>query len=257
VIWIVMENKPASAVLGVPEAPYLDRLARQCAHAATYFAVSHPSLPNYLALTSGSTQGVTDDAGPASHPVGGPSVFSEAAAARVGWAAYAESMPSACFHGDTPLYAVRHNPATYYTSLASSCAAHDRPLGSPTTGPFVRQLRSGALPGFTFVTPNICDDMHDCGVATGDAWLRAMMNTIVGSRTYAVGRTAVFVTWDEDDGSSSDQVALLAVAPSVRPGTTARGRFGHTALLRTTEAMLGLPVALASSAPDMRRAFHL
>jgi len=252
-----MENHAASQILGSTQAPYLNHLVAACGRAATYYAVSHPSLPNYLVLTSGSTHGVTDDANPSAHPLGGPSIFTEVAATHRGWTTYAESMPRSCYHLNSGEYVVRHNPATYYIELRSTCVWHDAALGTPTAGPFVTRLREDRLSPFTMVVPNVCHDMHDCSVATGDAWVRAMMSSILSSRTYAAGGTAVFITWDEDNGAHGNQVALIAVAPSIRPGTVAGGTFTHRSLLRTTEQLIGLPRTLVPTSPSMRTAFHI
>lgn len=257
VVWIVMENKRPSQVIGSRAAPFATSLARQCAHAASYTAVSHPSLPNYLALTSGSTHGVHDDAGPSTHPIAGPSIFSVAAAGRRSWATFVESMPARCSHSSSGVYAVKHNPATYYTALARTCVGHDAPMGTPSRGYLATALARGTLPAFSLLIPNMCDDSHDCSVATGDAWLRTWMNTIVASPTYRAGRTAVFITWDEDDGSVPNQVTLLAVAPSIHPASIARGGFGHLALLHTTLLMLNLADHLTHAQPSMRKAFRL
>jgi hypothetical protein len=257
VVWIVMENKAAGDVLGSPSAPGETALAHACASASDYRAYTHPSLPNYLALTSGSAHGVRDDAGPAAHPISGPSLFSELAGAGSSWGVYAESMPSPCFGTAAGTYAVKHNPAVYYTDLRATCARYDVPLGTPSSGTFADGLRTGTLPAFSLVVPNTCNDTHDCPVATGDAWLTTWLRTILDSPTYRAGRTAVFVTWDEDDSSSGNRVALIAVAPSVRPGTVTAGAFGHLSLLHTTQQLLGLDPLLAPSAPSMRAALHL
>jgi phospholipase C len=252
-----MENKAAGDVLGSPSAPEENALAHACASASDYRAYTHPSLPNYLALTSGSAHGVRDDAGPSAHPISGPSLFSELADAGSSWGVYAESMPSPCFGTAAGSFAVKHNPAVYYTELRSTCARYDVPLGSPTAGAFGDGLRAGTLPAFSLVVPNVCNDTHDCPVATGDAWLAGWMRTILDSPTYRAGRTAVFITWDEDDSSSGNRVALIAVAPSIRPGTVATAAFGHPSLLHTTEQMLGIPPQLAPTAPSMRSALHV
>jgi hypothetical protein len=257
VVWIVMENQAPAAILGSRAAPFENSLARHCGHAATYSAVSHPSLPNYLALTSGSTHGVRDDAGPSAHRIPGGSVFALVAAARRGWATYAESMPARCTAGPVGRYAVKHNPAVYFTALRRSCALHDVPMGSPGRGLLATALVRRTLPAFTLLVPNLCHDDHDCPVSTGDAWLRAWVDTIVASPTYRGGRTAVFITWDENDGAAGNRVALLAVAPSIRPGRVAVGRFGHLSLLHTTLLMLGLRDPLTPRQPSMRRAFRL
>jgi phosphatidylinositol-3-phosphatase len=256
VVWIVMENKDASAATG-GAAPFTASLAGACAQAADAHGVTHPSLPNYLALATGSTHGVQDDAAPSAHPIAGPSVFSQAAAAGIGWATYAESMPGPCVREPVGRYAVKHNPAAYLTALAPTCAAHDVPLGTTTSGPLATGLRDGTLPGMVLVVPDLCSDTHDCPVATGDAWLRSWLAAITSSRVYAAGRTAVMVTWDEGEGSADNSVALLVVAPSVVPGTVVHGRLDHLSVLRTTEELLGLPTTLAPSATSFRAAAHL
>lgn len=236
VIWIWFENKASSSVVGSSSAPYLTGLAAACASATDYHGVAHPSLPNYLAATSGSTHGVTDDAGPSTHPLPGSSLFSQVSAAGLPWRAYVEGMPAPCSSASAGGYAVKHNPAAYYTDLRADCRRWDVGLEALSA-----DLATGDLPAFAFVTPNLCHDMHDCPVAAGDAWLSGMLPALLGSAAYARGDTAVFVTWDEDDGSHTNTVPLLVIAPSLVPGTTIGRRLDHYALLRTTERMLGLP----------------
>ena len=254
---VVMENKPAGDVLHTSSSTRTTRFAALCGTATDYHAVSHPSLPNYLALTSGSTHGVADDAGPSVHRISGSSVFSEVAAKGLSWATYAESMPAPCARYDAGRYAVKHNPALYYLSLSAGCTAQDVPFGSPSGGAFADAVRSGRLPAFSFVVPNLCDDTHDCPVSVGDAWLGRVLDLVTESEVYASGRTALFVTWDEDDGSHGDRVGLVTIAPSVRPATTSAAAFSHLSLLRTVEDLLGLRTTLVPRAPSMRRAFGL
>jgi len=255
VIWIVMENKAYGSALG-SSAPATRALASRCAIATAYHGVAHPSLPNYLAMTSGSTHGVRNDANPSAHRITGGSIFSQVAAARLRWMTYAESLPTLCRRTSSGRYAVRHNPAAYYTALARTCARNDVAMGTTTRGPLLTAIRAGRLPAFTLMIPNLCSDTHDCSVATGDRWLARWLAVILSSRTYAAGRTAVFITWDEDDNSHANRVALLMVAPSVRPHTVVRSTYNHVNLLRTTEDMLGLP-ALVRRAASLRRPAHL
>ena len=236
VIWIWFENKSYSDVIGSADASYLNQLARSCAVATNYHGVTHPSLPNYLAATSGSTHGVTDDAGPDAHPVSGPSLFTQVAASGRQWRSYDESMPHSCALQPAGAYAVKHNPAAYYTSARAQCQRWDVSLD-----PLATDLRRGTLPAFALVTPNLCHDTHDCPVGTGDAWLHRVLPVILSSPAYRAGGTAVFVTWDEDDNSHVNRVPMIAIAPSVRPNTRIGGRLNHYALLRTTEQLLGLP----------------
>jgi len=246
VVWIVMENHSYSEVIGAAGAPYENQLAAQCGSASRMFAESHPSLPNYIAMTSGSTQGITDDNGPSSHPLNVPSIFSVSAG---NWRALQESMPSNCLLANSGQYAVRHNPAAYYTNIRTECASLDVPLAAT---PDVSAR-------FTFITPNLCNDTHDCSVATGDAWLSGELPKIFASAQYQAGRTAVFLTWDEDDSSMSNQIPTLVIAPSVTPGSAPTTTFNHYSLLRTTEELLGLSPLLgnAASATSMRAAFGL
>jgi phosphatidylinositol-3-phosphatase len=240
-----MENKSASDVMGGSSAPFLHSLASACGQATNFHAETHPSLPNYIAMTSGSTHGVRDDSPPSSHPLKGPSIFSQLGSH---WRALQESMPKPCDRGTTLLYAPKHNPAAYYTNLARTCGKQDVKLG--------RTPDISAR--FTFITPNLCHDTHNCGVSTGDRYLATLVPKIVNSKEYRAGHTAVFITWDEDDGSKANLIATLVVAPSTHAGTKSGQRFTHYSLLRTTEELLGLKkLGAAATAPSMRAAFGL
>ena len=247
VVWILMENHSYNEIIGNSAAPYINQLASQCGLATNYFAVSHPSLPNYIALTSGSTQGITDDNSPSSHPLNVPSIFSQLPGG--GSRSLEESMPSNCYQSDSGEYAVRHDPEAYYTNLGTDCANYDTPytaFGAPDISA-----------KFTFVTPNLIDDMHDGTIQQGDAWLSHFVPLITSSATYAAGKTAIVITWDEDDGTQNNQVATVVIAPSVVPGTKSATQFNHYSLLRTTEEQLGLPLlANAATATSMRSAFN-
>lgn len=240
-----MENRGLSEIAGSSSAPYLRSLAAECGSATDYSGVAHPSLPNYIAMTSGSTQGVSDDSGPGSHHLGAQSIFGLLG---TGWRSLEESMPVACDRSSGGEYATKHNPAVYYTTLAATCPGADVAMG-PVPDVSAR---------FTFITPNLCDDMHDCSTATGDRWLGRVVPQILDSPQYRAGRTALFITWDENDSGGS-LVPTYVVAPSVPPGTRSAVALDHYSLLRSTEEMLGLSPLLgaASSATDLRAPFHL
>jgi phosphatidylinositol-3-phosphatase len=260
VIWIWMENHSYDGIVGNGSAPFLNRLAEQCGLATNYFGIAHPSLPNYIAATSGDTQGIHDDSRPSAHPLSAPSIFGQTTAAGLGWRSYQEDMPANCALTDSGRYAVKHNPAAYFTGIRGDCSSRDVPLGTPSGGAFVSDLRNDKLPGFSFVTPNLCNDMHDCGVGTGDSWLSTWIPLILTSPAYRSGRTVVFLTWDESDGGSN-HVATVVVSPSTPSGTRAADRFDHYSLLKTTEQLLGLTTYLGhaadASTSSMRNAFHL
>jgi hypothetical protein len=242
VIIIVMENRSSTQVIG--HAPFMTTLAHRCGLATNYHAITHPSLPNYLAMTSGSTQGVTDDDGPGSHRIGGPSIFSQLGTR---WQALEESMPRACAPANSGQYAVRHNPATYYTGIRGPCRAQDVPLrGAHVTA------------AFTFVTPNLCHDMHSCPVQDGDRWLAAWLPRLLRTPGYRSGSTVVFITWDEDDGAAHQHIPTLVVSPETRPGTRSATAFDHYSMLATTEDLLGVPrLGAAAQATSMSGAFGL
>jgi phosphatidylinositol-3-phosphatase len=255
VIWIWMENHGYSDVIGSSAAPYINSLATACGLATNYTAVTHPSLPNYIAATSGSTWGIADDNPPSSHPLAGTSIFQQAGSA----GSYEESMPSNCDLTSSGTYAVKHNPEAYYTSIRSACASDNVAMGTTSSGAFATALSSGTLPRFSFVTPNLCNDMHDCSIQTGDAWLKSWVPKITGSAAYQAGNTVLFITWDEDDGQTGNHVATLVVSPYTTPGTRSGVAFTHYSLLRTTEELLGITTFLgnAASAGSMRAAFGL
>jgi phosphatidylinositol-3-phosphatase len=255
VVWIWLENSSYDRIIGSSSAPTLNRLARQCGLASDYSGVTHPSLPNYIAATSGGTWGITDDGSPAEHSVAQQSIFGQLEAHRRPWRSYEEGMPGNCALESSGRYAVKHNPAAYYTRSRRRCARWDVPLAPALAS----DLRHDRLPAFAFVTPDLCNDMHDCPVAAGDAWLARWVPAIVNSRAYRSGSTVLVVTFDEGEGGS-DRVATIVVSPSTPPGTRSGVTFDHYSLLKTTEQLLGLPLlahARDASTASMRAAFHL
>jgi phosphatidylinositol-3-phosphatase len=248
-----MENKPYGSVIGSSDAPYENALAKACGLATDYRAITHPSLPNYLAATGGSTFGVTDDADPSSHRIPATSLFQQVSEAKLSWRAYDESMPTTCDPDPSGRYAVKHNPAVYYTAIRQQCAVDDVPLESHLS----EDIASGSLPSFAFVTPNLCDDTHDCGVQTGDAWLATWIPRIVAGPNYVSGNTLIVLTWDEGVGTSN-LIPTMVIGPSVLAGSRSAAALTHYSLLRTTEELLGLPaIGAASTATSMTSAFHL
>lgn len=246
-----MENHRWSEVLGNPSAaPYEASLAGQCGTATSYADVGSPSLPNYLGATSGATHGIADDAAPPAHALNVDNLFRQVRAAGGTERSYQEGMTAPCQLASAGRYAVKHNPAAYYTAPGDrdACRADDLPFTA-----FQADLQAD-LPTFSFVTPDLCHDTHDCGVSTGDAWLAATLPGVLASRAYRTGTTAVFVIWDEPS-----PMPIVIAAPSVRPRTVARTPLNHYSLLATTEEMLGLPGRLgaAAQAPSLRSLFNL
>jgi hypothetical protein len=162
-------------------------------------------------------------------------------------------MPKACDPSPAGRYAVKHNPAVYYTAIRQACAVDDVPLD----GHLSQDIAAGNLPSFAFVTPNLCDDTHDCGVQTGDAWLSTWIPRIVAGPNYMSGNTLIVLTWDEGVGTDN-LIPTMVIGPSVPIGSRSAAAFTHYSLLRTTEEVLGLPsVGAATTATSMAPAFHL
>jgi hypothetical protein len=264
VIWIWMENHSYNTIIGSSQAPYINSVASKCGLATNYHNISHPSLPNYISATSGlAYKGIAkfdSDCNPVPGCVtSAKSIFAQGET----WKAYEETMPSNCAKSNSGNYAVRHNPPPYYTSL-KGCATKDVPFAHLAT-----DLAAGKLPAFSFITPNLIDDMHSGTVADGDNWLMANLPTILNSPEYTSGSTAVFITWDEGEGGTSNKcatnttdvgchVATLVISPSTRAGTHSATLFNHYSLLGTAERLLGLPMlGKAASATTMTAAFHL
>ena len=231
--------------MGSSNAPYFNQLAAKCGRATASYAETHPSLPNYIAATSGGTQGVADDNPPSSHPLNVPSIFSQLGS---GWKSLEESMPGTCALTSSGQYAVKHNPAAYYTNIRAACAQQDIPLSNPPD----------ISAHFTFVTPNLCNDMHDCAVSAGDLWLSQWMPKFLNTPEYLSGTTAIFVTFDEDNGSQGNRIPTIIVSPSTPAGLTDATHYTHYSQLRTAEEMLGLPLlGQAATATSMRAGMHL
>jgi len=248
-----MENRSYSQILGPSgQAPRLASYGRRCGVATAYYAITHPSLPNYLAAVSGSTGGVRTDCSATSCPQSRNTVFRQLSSRGRQWRSLAEGMSTACDRASYGRYAARHNPAVYFTGIRTTCLQWDRPMGGGS-GRFASMLQNNMLPPFTFITPDLCHDGHDCSTSTADSWLGTWLDRIVASPAYAAGHTVVFVTWDEGLDGSDNRVATVVVGPTVAPGTRSATRYTHYSLLRTTEELLGLPLLKAAATAHSMR----
>jgi len=237
VVIIMEENKAASAVRGNRAAPYLNSLADQFSVATDYRAVSHPSLPNYLAITGGTTAGITSDC----NPPGGRCqadtrhIGDEIAASGRTWKMYAEGMAAPCSTKNNGQYVVKHNPFLYYpsvTSVRAFCAAHDVPFSQ-----FATDLATiSTLPDYSFISPDLCNDMHSCSVATGDAWLAREVPLILASPAFTQQNSLLIITFDEAESLSlGNSVLCIFAGPAARQGYTSSTPYSHYSILRTLE----------------------
>ena len=233
--------------------PFTAGLADRYGHAVNYHAITHPSLPNYLAIAGGTTGGVTDDAPPAANPLAGQTVFGQALehgrTARV----YADGMQGSCtLQNGGSGYAVRHNPWAYYPAERRACQSYDVPLTS-----LRRDIADGRLPNVGMVIPNVCHDAHDCSLASADAWFRQQLTALMNGPDWASGHLAIVVTADEDDWNHGNQVLTTVISPGVR-SLVVRSPLTHYSLSRAlSEVAGGRPLQRAAGAPSLLRAFGL
>jgi phospholipase C len=242
VVVVVFENHEATNVLGTADAPTFDELAKRYAVIDDYEAITHPSLPNYLALVSGSTQGIANDCTDCTAP--GPSLADTLEAAGKTWKTYAEGIPHAGFTGATSgRYAKKHDPFLYFPSVASNRSRRARIVGLPQ---LASDVRTNTLPTFSLVVPDLCNDMHNCSVRTGDTWLKQQIVPLLSSPALFGG--VVFVVFDEgpSDLGGGGRVAALALGPLVKRGGHATAPTSHYGLLKTIEKGLKLPFLGAS-----------
>jgi phosphatidylinositol-3-phosphatase len=232
VVVVVMENHSFNDIIGaIDVAPYINGLASQGANFTNSFAIEHPSEPNYLDLFSGSNQGVTDDSCP--HTFDVANLGSELIDASFTFVGYSEDLPTVTTQCTSGLYARKHNPWVNFSNVPADS-------NQPFTA-FPSDFST--LPTLAFVVPNLCNDMHDCSITTGDTWLHDNIDTYA---QWAKGHNSLLVlTWDEDDHSQSNQIPTLFVGALVVPGNYSEG-VDHFRVLATLETMYGL--ALTGSA---------
>jgi acid phosphatase len=239
--------------------PYLAGLAHEFGRTTAYRAVTHPSLPNYLAVAGGSTFGVTDDLSPPSHPIEQVSVFDAVIAAGGTAKTYAESMPEPCTLEPVGRYAVKHNPWAYFSSVTSrdDCRRYDVPSGDPGNGALHDDVGAGALPDVGLLIPDLCNDGHDCPLSTADDWLRRWLPVIMGGPDYRAGDLVVIVTFDEDDGTADNVVLTTVIAPMISHVVTA-APLTHYSLSRFLAELGGVsPLGDAATASSLGTAFGL
>ncbi|MCW2755442.1 MAG: phosphoesterase [Marmoricola sp.] len=232
--------------------PYTFSLARKYAYATNYAAITHPSLPNYLAIAGGSTFGVTDDANPSAHRISGRSIFSQALAHGLTAKTYADSMPSRCALSSSGEYAVRHNPWAYFIDGRAACRTYDVPVTA-----LAADSRAGRLPNVAMVIPNLVHDAHDGTLAASDTWIKARILQVMAGADWKSGHLAIVITADEDDHSQGNKV-LTVVASRYQVHRVVPTALSHYSLTRLVGDVLGVPyLRSAATARSMKAAFGI
>ncbi len=255
VIVIMEENKSLPDVIGGPgsaarrAAPYLNHLATICGLATNYHSATHPSHPNYMAITGGVATAATG--------VNAPNVLQQVRRHGGRWGVYQGSMPSNCLRRSAFPYKPQHNPGVAYAGLAGDCPRWDTNLDG-----LRHDIAGPGLPSYAFIAPDQCKDMEIAcksganAITTGDNWLRAWIPKLLRTRGYRTGRSAIFITFDEgghggsgngedcqaapNRGDVSCHVAAVLLSPWISTGARSSIYFDHYSLLQTTERMLGI-----------------
>jgi hypothetical protein len=227
IVLVMFENKASSQITS-SSAPYFTSLAAQGAKFSQSYAITHPSQPNYIALLSGSTQGVTSDDCPKTFTA--ENLAHQVSAAGLTFTGYAESMPSNGYTGcSSGTYMRKHNSWVDFSDVSSSV--------NLTYASFPASSDYASLPTVSFVTPNMCDDMHDCSIGTGNSWLQSHLDPYAQwAKTH---NSLLIVTFDEDNSLSLNHIYTAFVGAHVAAGTYSE-KITHYTVLRTIESAYGL-----------------
>jgi phosphatidylinositol-3-phosphatase len=225
VVLVMFENKASSQITS-SSAPYFGSLASQGASFSQSYAITHPSQPNYIALLSGSTQGVTSDSCPKTFSA--ENLAHQVTAAGLTFKGYSESMPSAGYTGcSSGTYMRKHNSWVDFSNNSSAVNLTYASFPSDYT----------QLPTVSFVTPNMCNDMHDCSIGTGNSWLQSHLDSYAQwAKTH---NSLLIVTFDEDNSLSLNHIYTSFVGAHVKAGTYSE-KITHYTVLRTIESAYGL-----------------
>jgi hypothetical protein len=274
---VAMENQDAASVYGnAKDAPYLNGTLLPRYARATAFSDELPQLPSephYVWMEAGTNalpdRTFTTDSGPSAGNSTGSAnhLAAQIAAAGKGldWTAYQEGIGDAtgrCPIAAAGFYVPRHDPFVFFRDVAgdppakddAGCAAHHRELAA-----LAADLASGAVAAYSFITPNLCHDMHGAGgcpnpnrTRAGDDWLAANLPALIDFVNAKGG--VIFITWEEGDKTTT--LPFLAVGPGVKPGHAGAVPYTHSSLLKTVEEILGLPILPAvASANDLADLF--
>jgi hypothetical protein len=249
IVLIMLENRDYSTVIGPnTQMPLLNTLAQQEVLLSNYFAITHPSLPNYIALISGSTQGITSDCN-SCFINNQPNLADLIEASGRTWKSYEESMPSPCFIGDANPYAQKHDPFLYFDSIRLNPTRCDQSI-VPLTA-LDGDLANNQLPNFSLIMPNLCNSGHDCSAATADKWVTDMIAKLQASPALGTN-SMIIITFDEGSDKSTSgccglsspaggQVAVVLITPTALPEFTDNTPYSPYSLLKTILTAWNLP----------------
>jgi phospholipase C len=243
---IMFENKEFGSVIGNPKMPTYNRLSVEYTLLTQYYAIMHPSLPNYIALMGGDTFGITTNCSDCF--IDAPSLPDLIEQSGRTWKTYQEDMPEPCFPGSTTLYAQKHNPFVYFDPIRLNrerCTSSVVPLTQLQT-----DIAANTLPNFMFIKPNICNDSHDCPLDVSDAWLINLLNTLIPALDATGPSYFVAMLFEEGQGSHTccglpepggGRVPVVIQSPLAKNGFADSTPYTHYSLLKTISESWGLP----------------
>lgn len=246
IVIVMFENKEFGSVIGNPIMPNYNKLAREYTLLTQYYAVTHPSLPNYIALMGGDTFGIEFNCNDCF--INAPSLPDYIEASGRTWKTYQEDMPEPCFLGDTHLYVQKHNPFIYFDPIRLDAARCERSI-VPLTA-LQTDINAGALTNFLFIKPNLCNDSHDCTLDISDAWLTNLLGYLVPALDATGDSYFIAMLFEEGQGNHSccglpleagGRVPVVLYSPSVKSGFEDPTPYTHYSLLKTISAAWSLP----------------
>lgn len=237
IVLIVMENRSYNEVVGNKNAPYANKLTEQNGFAANYYAVTHPSLPNYIALLGGDTYGIKNNC---IHCfVSKTNLIDQLEHAHKTWKAYFESLPSACFLGSEYPYTRKYNSFVYFTDIVKNQKRCHKIV--PLTDLAKDLKNTTTTPNFLWIAPNLCHDTHYCRVGAGDKWLAGQVPKILASPAFQKQNSLLIITWDEAERRGRNHIPTIFIGRSVKKDFKSEKFYNHYSLLHTIETSWGIP----------------
>jgi phosphatidylinositol-3-phosphatase len=245
IVIIIFENKEFGSVIGNPQMPAYNRLAREYTLLTQYYAIQHPSLPNYIALMGGDTFGIDRNCNNCF--IDAPSLPDLIEESGRSWKTYQEDMPEPCFLGDANLYVQKHNPFVYFDPIrlnTERCARSVVPLTALQT-----DIEADSLPNFLFIKPNLCNDSHDCSLDVSDAWLANLLTALIPALDATAEPYFVAMLFEEGQGNHTccglpepggGRVPVVVYSPQVKNGFEDPTPYTHYSLLKTISESWGL-----------------
>ncbi|MCL5797303.1 MAG: alkaline phosphatase family protein [Patescibacteria group bacterium] len=237
IVLIVMENKSYDEIVGSKNAPFINNLIKSGSLAGNYYAISHPSLPNYLAILGGSTFGITTDC--VNCFISKTNLIDQLEKANKTWKAYFESLPNSCFLKSSYPYTRKYNSFVYFYDIFRNIKRCDKIVPYASLSNDLANPQNA--PDFIWISPNLCNDMHYCGVDKGDKWLSIQIHKILNSPMFDDQNSLLILTWDEAETSGKNHITTIFIGKDVKKNYLSQTYYNHYSLLHTIEKAWNIP----------------